>query len=268
MALDVIYMRGSKKRYEEYLAAGKIIPTTFYYLDEKELYLGTIKLSNQEDIELAKSSLESTLANDYVTKEALDIELDIIKAKLEDIGSIFNYKGAFDTLPTSMDEFAPGDIIIITKGENAGKQYICNKEPDGTKVWVEIESSGELTALEARVNVIEEEMKAIKVALEGFDKAYATKGEFIALTTSLTSLTSAISLESDRAKARENELEEEIKSIFGSANPNVDLSNIIQAINQLAGNDSGSTELGEISTSVKDLTEKVSSTENLLTWED
>jgi hypothetical protein len=266
MALDVIYMRGSKERYEEYLAAGKIVPTTFYYLDGKELYLGTIKLSNQEDIELAKSSLESTLVNDYVTKEALNIALDEIKVKLEDIGNIFNYKGAFETLPTSMDDFTPGDIIIITKGENAGKQYICNQESDGTKVWVEIESSGELTALEEKVKFIEEEMKALKVALQNFEKVYATKGELVSLTNSLTSVVEA---ERIRAQERENELEEEIKNLFGSANPNsVDLGDIIKAINQLAGNNAGSTEIGEISTSVKDLTEKVSSTENLLVWEE
>lgn len=72
MALDVKYLRGSKKRYEEYLKAGKIISTNFYYLDDEQLYLGTIKLSNQDDIQQAIQNLELTISGDYATKAELN----------------------------------------------------------------------------------------------------------------------------------------------------------------------------------------------------
>jgi hypothetical protein len=68
MALDVKYLRGSKKRYEEYLKAGKIVATNFYYLDDEQLYLGTIKLSNQDDIKYAIKNLELQISGDYATK--------------------------------------------------------------------------------------------------------------------------------------------------------------------------------------------------------
>ena len=78
MALDVKYLRGSKKRYEEYLRAGKIVSTNFYYLDERELYLGTIKLSNQEDIDNAIKSLESHILNNFATKgEIMDLKSEL-----------------------------------------------------------------------------------------------------------------------------------------------------------------------------------------------
>lgn len=68
MALDVKYLRGSKKRYEEYLKAGKIVATNFYYLDDEQLYLGNIKLSNQDDIKYAIKNLELQISGDYATK--------------------------------------------------------------------------------------------------------------------------------------------------------------------------------------------------------
>lgn len=239
MALDVIYMRGSKERYEQYLKAGKIVPTTFYYLDEKELYLGTIKLSNQEDIELAKVSLENTLANDYVTKEALKIALDEIKESIENSSGIFEFAGAFETLPTSMDDFSPGNVILITAGENAGKRFICNKDENGVKVWVEIENSGELDFLLEKINFIEAEMEALKVRLNNLEtKEYVTTSDLVTLNTNLTK---AINDEKTRAQLKEDELERRIADIDSN--------------------------LGSISTGLKDLSDKVSSTENLLVWE-
>jgi hypothetical protein len=71
MALDVKYLRGSKKRYDEYLKAGKIVATNFYYLDDEQLYLGTIKLSNQDDIKYAIKHLELQISGDYATKAEL-----------------------------------------------------------------------------------------------------------------------------------------------------------------------------------------------------
>lgn len=71
MALDVKYLKGSKKRYEEYLKAGKIVSTNFYYLDDTDLYLGTIKLSNQDDIKYAIKNLELQISGDYATKAEL-----------------------------------------------------------------------------------------------------------------------------------------------------------------------------------------------------
>ena len=70
MALDVKYLRGSAEQYEAYLKAGKIVNTNFYYIDGKDLYLGKIKLSNQEDIENAIVNLK--LPETYATKAELN----------------------------------------------------------------------------------------------------------------------------------------------------------------------------------------------------
>lgn len=71
MALDVKYLKGSKKRYEEYLRAGKIVSTNFYYLDDEQLYLGTIKLSNKDDIDRSIKNLEAHISHNFATKDEI-----------------------------------------------------------------------------------------------------------------------------------------------------------------------------------------------------
>lgn len=93
MALDVRYLKGSSEQYDAYLKAGKISKNNFYYIDGKTLYLGTIKLSNQEDIEKAIINLK--LPETYATKVELNnlsfaitnnsSEIEQLKQKVEDL---------------------------------------------------------------------------------------------------------------------------------------------------------------------------------------
>lgn len=93
MALDVRYLKGSAEQYDAYLKAGKISNNNFYYIDGKTLYLGTIKLSNQEDIEKAIINLK--LPETYATKVELNnlsfaitnnsSEIEQLKQKVEDL---------------------------------------------------------------------------------------------------------------------------------------------------------------------------------------
>jgi prophage DNA circulation protein len=53
------------------MKAGEIVATNFYYLDDEQLYLGTIKLSNQDDIKYAIKNLELQISGDYATKAEL-----------------------------------------------------------------------------------------------------------------------------------------------------------------------------------------------------
>ena len=93
MALEVKYLRGSVEQYEAYLKAGKIVNTNFYYIGGKDLYLGKIKLSNQEDIKNA--IIELKLPETYATKTELNnlsfaitnnsSEIELLKQKIEEL---------------------------------------------------------------------------------------------------------------------------------------------------------------------------------------
>lgn len=87
MAVEVKYLKGSAEQYEAYLKAGAIVPTNFYYIDGKDLYLGEIKLSNQKDIELAVSLIQGDYQEGELipTLKDLDTEIKEIKELLTDL---------------------------------------------------------------------------------------------------------------------------------------------------------------------------------------
>ena len=51
---NVKFLRGTAKKYDEYKVQSLINSNSFYLIDEKDLYLGLIKLSNEEDINAVK----------------------------------------------------------------------------------------------------------------------------------------------------------------------------------------------------------------------
>lgn len=87
MAVKVKYLKGSAEQYETYLKNGAIVPTNFYYIDGKDLFLGEIKLSNQKDIELAISLIQGSYQEGELvpTLKDLDTEIKEIKELLADL---------------------------------------------------------------------------------------------------------------------------------------------------------------------------------------
>jgi chromosome segregation ATPase len=60
MAYDVKFLKGNGTSYEALGAANKLDINTFYYVDEKDLYLGAQKLTSDADVKSAVSRLELT----------------------------------------------------------------------------------------------------------------------------------------------------------------------------------------------------------------
>jgi hypothetical protein len=93
--LNVKFLKGTKEKYEEYKVQSLINPNSFYHIDGKDLYLGLIKLSNEEDIvavetrvslleqehsEFVKASELQELLNPLISKD-IEIESEIALLK-------------------------------------------------------------------------------------------------------------------------------------------------------------------------------------------
>lgn len=88
MALDVKYLKGTPERYAEYLAAGMIVDTNFYYIVDSakgtaDLYLGKVKLSNGEDLKRAINKLVGAYGADEVIPTIKDLDLSILQLAAE-----------------------------------------------------------------------------------------------------------------------------------------------------------------------------------------
>ena len=79
MALNVKFLKGTAKKYEEYKVNSLIEPSSFYHIDGKDLYLGLIKLSNAEDI----AAVEESLSNRILKLEAIDYTQYAIKSEVD-----------------------------------------------------------------------------------------------------------------------------------------------------------------------------------------
>lgn len=88
MALDVKYLKGTPERYAEYLAAGMIVDTNFYYIVDSvkgtaDLYLGKVKLSNGEDLKAAINNLVGVYGADEVMPTIKELDLSILQLTAE-----------------------------------------------------------------------------------------------------------------------------------------------------------------------------------------
>lgn len=126
MALDVRYLRGSAEQYDAYLKAGKIVSTNFYYIDGKDLYLGQIKLSNQEDIQNAIVGLK--LPETYATKTELN---NLAFA-------ITNNSSEIEQLKQKIEELEIGSDVELTSKVEALELKVSLQETDITTLKTDI----------------------------------------------------------------------------------------------------------------------------------
>lgn len=74
MAYDVRFLKGTSASFEAQKTAGQLDKNTFYYIDEKHLYLGEILLSNDDDV---KAAVDRIRANEQAIAD--------IKAELDEL---------------------------------------------------------------------------------------------------------------------------------------------------------------------------------------
>ena len=72
MAYNVKFLKGTKANFDALKTAGTIDKNTFYYVDEKDLYLGNILLSSEKDVANAVSRIEANAAEILLIKAELD----------------------------------------------------------------------------------------------------------------------------------------------------------------------------------------------------
>ena len=133
MALNVKFLKGSQAQFNSYVEASKLDPSTFYYIDNKDLYLGSIKLSNGEDLVAAVRGIVGnygegvTPTTIYALEEAIKAlgvpsdktVQDLIDEAIADIprGSYYDVTALSDvTNPVE------GDVAIVTETKD-GIEY-------------------------------------------------------------------------------------------------------------------------------------------------
>lgn len=154
---------------------------------------------NATAIATNKAAIEAEVVRAKAAEEAntkkINDDIQALKDNIGDLSNIMNFAGAYPQLPTPTDTFEVGDVIIITEGDNAGKEYVL----DASKGWVEIghasATDATLAALADTVATLRDEFDAEVLRAKAAEEANA----------------GAIATEKARAEAAEAVLDAAIK---------------------------------------------------------
>ena len=103
---------------------------------------------------------------------ALDSRLDTVEAKLTNVSNVMDFVGAKTALPAEGSNQS-GDVVVITAGDNAGKEYVYdNTRPAGQK-WVEF---GSTSATDSAVASLKSRMDAAETGISNNSSAITTLG--------------------------------------------------------------------------------------------
>jgi hypothetical protein len=126
MALNVKFLKGTSEKYNQYVLQDLIKPTDFYLIDDKNLYLGLIKLSNAEDVAAVEKSLgeqitllETKLHSDYATKQDLELVIKPLQSIEEKIA----------TLENTVSNEETGLVVTVASLGEAVREINSNIEP-------------------------------------------------------------------------------------------------------------------------------------------
>jgi chaperonin cofactor prefoldin len=156
----------------------------------------------------AKGSAAKALtdAKDYTDKEVeevsatvsgIDERLDTVESKLANVTNVMDFRGAVDAIPTDVSEYQSGDVIVVTDGDDKGKEFVFDDgkfiefgnvdaqqtaivELQGRIKTVEDDLNTATTGLKAKVNTNTSAISALDTRvgeLEKIDHEHANKKE-------------------------------------------------------------------------------------------
>lgn len=125
--------------------------------------------AKQAAIEAAVGKVNDEAADRAAADEALDGRLDTVEAKLANVSNVMDFVGAADALPAEGAN-QNGDVIVITAGENAGKEFVYDDSREAGKKWVEFGSTSAadsaIAALQGRMDTAESDIAAVEGRLD------------------------------------------------------------------------------------------------------
>lgn len=152
------------------------------YVDQREVVIK--KYADDADAVIdARVSAEETARKNADTE--LSNRLVEVENALADVENVMDFVGAVEELPTNVAGYQKGDVIVVTAGDNAGKEYVF----DGSK-FVEFGyadgNTAAISGLQARMNSAESDIDNLQSQV-GVNTASISShdGKIAALETSL-----------------------------------------------------------------------------------
>lgn len=158
---------------------------------------------------------------------ALGNKITEVEGKLANVTNVMDFVGAVDELPASTEGYQDGDVVVVTKGTNAGREFVVSNG-----AFVEFGyADGNTTAIEtlqSRMNTAESDIDAAEKDIDDLQANVATKltatdftgwkstheTDHAKTATEITSeITTAVGGEKTRAEAAEKAINDKIGTL-------------------------------------------------------
>lgn len=110
--------------------------------------------------EAAKTHAEGIVATEKSQRESADTalgnRLTTVEGKLANVSNVMDFVGAAEVLPAEGSNHN-GDVIVITTGDNAGKEFVYDESREVGKKWVEF---GSTSASDSAIASLKDRMDA------------------------------------------------------------------------------------------------------------
>lgn len=133
--------------------------------DAKTELEGKITSGDATTLADAKKHAEDKVAAEaelrIAADNALDGRLDTVEAKLNNVSNVMDFVGAAEALPAEGNNQS-GDVIVVTAGDDAGKEFVYDDSREVGKKWVEFGSTSATDSavadLKSRMTAAEEDI--------------------------------------------------------------------------------------------------------------
>ena len=110
--------------------------------------------------------------------EALDGRLGAVEGKLANVTNVMDFRGAVSALPANTTGYQDGDVIVVTAGDNAGKEYVVSNG-----AFVEFgntdANSAAISALQGRMTTAEGDIDKLETRAGNLEAADTAIGQRI-----------------------------------------------------------------------------------------
>lgn len=124
-----------------------------------------LKAADKTELANAVSALAGE-GNDTTVKAVSD-RVSAVEGKLADVSNVMDFVGAVDAKPTDVSGYQKGDVIVVTDGDDAGKEFVFDGE--------EFVEFGYADGNTAAIGALKDRMDAVEAKNGEQDTAIGTK---------------------------------------------------------------------------------------------
>jgi uncharacterized coiled-coil protein SlyX len=121
-------------------------------------------------VETNRTAIAALDANYKAADAALDNRITTVEGKLADVTNVMDFRGAVEALPTTTEGYQDGDVIVVTQGDHAGREFVLSNGAFVEFGYADGNTTA-ITGLLGRMSTAEGDIDKLETAVAGLNAA-------------------------------------------------------------------------------------------------